>query len=109
MHAHPEILGKSGLKEWDSATKGKHLPERKHMDHDVAASGLAHKSHKPPKPQPEAHVKKLHTGGYMVTKHHPAGHTTEHGAKNMADVSQHLEEHMGEPAQGEDEAEAPGE
>lgn len=28
MHAHPEILGKSGLKEWDSATKGKHLPKR---------------------------------------------------------------------------------
>jgi len=28
MHEHPEILGKSGLKEWDAATKGKHLPER---------------------------------------------------------------------------------
>ena len=27
LHAHPEILGKEGLKEWDEATKGKHLPE----------------------------------------------------------------------------------
>lgn len=27
MHSHPGILGKKGLDEWDSATKGKHLPE----------------------------------------------------------------------------------
>ena len=27
MHAHPEILGESALKEWDAATKGHHLPE----------------------------------------------------------------------------------
>lgn len=29
LHEHPEILGKAGLKEWDAATKGKSLPERK--------------------------------------------------------------------------------
>lgn len=28
MHAHPEILGKDALEEWDSATKGKKLPKR---------------------------------------------------------------------------------
>lgn len=28
MHAHPEILSKSGLAEWDSATKGKKLPKK---------------------------------------------------------------------------------
>jgi hypothetical protein len=28
LHSHPEILGKSGLDEWDSATKGKKLPKR---------------------------------------------------------------------------------
>jgi hypothetical protein len=28
MHSHPDILGKAGLKEWDSATKGKSLPKR---------------------------------------------------------------------------------
>jgi len=27
MHEHPEKLGKAGLKEWDAATKGKHLPQ----------------------------------------------------------------------------------
>lgn len=27
MHAHPEILGKDALEEWDSATKGKKLPK----------------------------------------------------------------------------------
>lgn len=27
LHAHPEKLGKEGLAEWDSATKGKKLPE----------------------------------------------------------------------------------
>lgn len=28
MHAHPEILGKKGLKEWDAATKGTKLPKK---------------------------------------------------------------------------------
>ena len=27
LHAHPEKLGKAALKEWDSSTKGKRLPE----------------------------------------------------------------------------------
>jgi hypothetical protein len=30
LHEHPEILG-SKLKEWDAATKGKHLPKRKSL------------------------------------------------------------------------------
>jgi len=28
LHAHPEILGKAGLKEWDAASKGKKLPKK---------------------------------------------------------------------------------
>lgn len=28
LHAHPEILGKNKLAEFDAATKGKHLPKR---------------------------------------------------------------------------------
>lgn len=28
MHSHPEVLGKTALDEWDSATKGKKLPKR---------------------------------------------------------------------------------
>lgn len=27
LHAHPEILGKKGLAEWDAASKGQHVPE----------------------------------------------------------------------------------
>jgi hypothetical protein len=27
LHAHPEILGKKALAEWDSASKGQHVPE----------------------------------------------------------------------------------
>jgi hypothetical protein len=30
LHAHPEILGKKGLAEWDSASKGQHVPEHVH-------------------------------------------------------------------------------
>jgi hypothetical protein len=35
MHAHPEILGKKGLHEWDEATKGKYskLPEHVYHEH----------------------------------------------------------------------------
>lgn len=28
MHAHSEVLGKTALKEWDTASKGKSLPKR---------------------------------------------------------------------------------
>ena len=44
MHAHPEILGKEGLHEWDEATKGKYkkLPEHVHESH--ASYSQAHKS-----------------------------------------------------------------
>jgi hypothetical protein len=30
LHAHPEILGKKALAEWDSASKGQHAPEHVH-------------------------------------------------------------------------------
>jgi hypothetical protein len=30
LHAHPEILGKKGLAEWDAASKGQHVPEHVH-------------------------------------------------------------------------------
>jgi hypothetical protein len=32
LHAHPEILGKEKLAEFDAATKGKHLPQKKGSD-----------------------------------------------------------------------------
>jgi hypothetical protein len=30
LHAHPEVLGKKALAEWDSASKGQHVPEHVH-------------------------------------------------------------------------------
>lgn len=42
MHEHPEILGKAGLKEWDSATKGKHLPQ--HAKHGFHKTEIEHHS-----------------------------------------------------------------
>lgn len=43
MHEHPEVLGKEGLKEWDSATKGKHLPEHVSVH---ASYKMAHEARK---------------------------------------------------------------
>ena len=45
MHEHPEILGKAGLKEWDAATKGKHLPKHvkdSHMSKPKHHSPIKH-------------------------------------------------------------------
>lgn len=33
MHAHPEVLGKKALHEWDTASKGQHVPEHVHHEH----------------------------------------------------------------------------
>jgi hypothetical protein len=34
LHAHPEILGKKALSEWDAASKGQHnLPEHKNSQY----------------------------------------------------------------------------
>lgn len=45
LHAHPEILGKKGLKEWDEATKGKYqdLPEHVHKKASYKAARAARK------------------------------------------------------------------
>jgi hypothetical protein len=72
---------------------------------DLAAHGLAHKPIKqaaPPKHTPEARVKKLHSGGYTVEKMSgkPGDESTHHGAKNLDEVSQLLQDHMGAPAEG---------
>ena len=33
LHAHPEILGKKALHEWDEATKGKYKSLPEHVNH----------------------------------------------------------------------------
>lgn len=50
MHAHPEILGKAGLAEWDAASKGQHVPEHVHHlpahEHKSAPYKMAHEVRK---------------------------------------------------------------
>lgn len=44
LHAHPEVLGKKGLAEWDAASKGQHdLPEHVHK---TASYKMVHKARK---------------------------------------------------------------
>jgi hypothetical protein len=49
LHAHPEVLGKKGLHEWDEASKGSHnLPEHVHNgkpehEYSHASYSMAHK------------------------------------------------------------------
>lgn len=45
LHAHPEILGKKGLAEWDAASKGQHVPEHVH-EHSSATYAMAHEARK---------------------------------------------------------------
>ena len=76
--------------------------------HELAAHALSHRSgKKAEKHLKELHVKELHTGGYLVHKHSgkPGEEPTEHGAKDLDEVHDHLETHMGEPNDGEEELE----
>lgn len=87
MHEHPEILGKAGLKEWDSATKGKHLPERKSMKE--SKHGFTHST-----------IKHHHDGSKTVTHHHVEPEKTiEHAVPDLAGAQASLEQHVGESAQ----------
>lgn len=46
MHAHPEILGKKGLHEWDEATKGEYKSLPEHVNHGGASYKHARKARK---------------------------------------------------------------
>ena len=47
LHAHPEVLGKEKLAEFDAATKGKHnLPEHVHHEYAHASYHLARQARK---------------------------------------------------------------
>jgi hypothetical protein len=46
MHAHPEVLGKTALKEWDQASKGQQVPEHVHHEHAETPYHLAHAARK---------------------------------------------------------------
>jgi hypothetical protein len=87
----------------DEAVLPQHEAE---MYREYAAHGLAHgKHHEAKKHLKEMHIKELHTGGYLVHKHDGNGGMTEHGANDLDEVHDHMEDHMGMPNEGE-EAEA---
>jgi hypothetical protein len=51
LHAHPEVLGKEKLAEFDSATKGMHnLPE--HVENGKPSYSSAHKARKKKEDKP---------------------------------------------------------
>ena len=87
LHAHPEILGKKGLAEWDAATKGRHLPDKK-------------KSKERPK---HTHIE--HHGDGSHTTRHTMHDGTEHSAAHADDdaMMEHMQGMMGgsEPAEPE--------
>ena len=86
MHEHPEILGKAGLKEWDAATKGKHLPEHKSMKHPK------HGFH-------ETTIKHHHDGSHTMHHHHVNPEmSVEHAVPDLAGAKDSLEAHVGEGA-----------
>jgi hypothetical protein len=119
MHAHPEILGKTALKEWDSATKGKHLPEHSHMQ-ESGYGGLAHGKAEPSKPHQHP-VRAKHgikrtviehadDGSHTIKHEHDAGHQTHHNAADVDHLKQNLDMMLNpqseEPAEGESAAPA---
>lgn len=117
LHAHPEKLGKAGLKEWDAATKGKHLPEHvKTYDRgglvspqkDNSMAGMFDQITKGgEKPKKEIHkmeITKSHNGKHIVTHkhHHPEHHPDEtHVMNDMAALHSHMDDHAGTPNEGE--------
>ena len=76
-----------------------------HSAHSFASHALAHEKAKH-KLLKELHVRELHDGSYHIVRHHGDGHpVTEHSAKDLDHVHDHLEEHMGQPNEGEEAAE----
>jgi hypothetical protein len=73
------------------------------MDMEMAAHRLGKDKPKHMKKHlKELHVKEAHTGGYMVHKHDGKGGVTEHVASDLDQVHDHMEDHMGQPNDGEE-------
>lgn len=88
MHEHPEILGKSGLAEWDAATKGKHLPETK--------GNTMKKKH------PFSHTHMEHHGDGSITVHHQhesdSKKDIKHAVPDLDAAQESMEQHLGPQA-----------
>jgi hypothetical protein len=109
MHEHPEVLGKKALAEWDAATKGKHLPEHAHHRENPGESHMAEKHKKHGRHHPyDTTTMHHHRDGSITMKHHhesgdPKKHI-EHALPDLDAAHDSMEEHLGEPNQGESEA-----
>jgi hypothetical protein len=119
LHSHPEILGKAGLKEWDAATAGKHLPEhvkkydqggkvevKKETKMASIYDGLKDKATGHKKTIKSMTHTKTHNGKHVITHKHHAPHDgmehdETHMMNDMGDVHQHMEERAGTPNEGE--------
>ncbi len=116
LHSHPQILG-SKIHEWDSATKGKHLPEHvKKYDNGGVVTPQKENSmagiydqvtaggEKPKKEIKEMVHTKSHNGKHIVTHrhHHPAHPDETHVMNNMSELADHMEKHAGTPNDGEE-------
>lgn len=69
------------------------------MEHTLAAHALAHKPVKTEakKTLKEFHAKEVHDGSYHTAKHDGKGAIKEGSAKNLDEVHDQMEEHMGGP------------
>lgn len=68
------------------------------MAHELATHGLAHEKAKELKKHlKEMHVRQLHDGTHHVALHDGKGGMTEHGAADLDQVHDLMEEHMGDP------------
>lgn len=81
------------------------------MEHELAKHALSHERKKSEKKKhlKEMHVKELHDGTYHIMKHHghPEMQPTEGSAQDLDQVHDALEEHMGDPNEGEEQMQQP--
>lgn len=102
--------------------KGEHVltPEKKNLMHhamSLAETALSHPDTEDKEPEPpkkeirEMRIRKGASGGYVIEHHHThfSHPMEEHTAKDTDDLHDHLEQHMGEPNDGEGNHEESGE
>lgn len=101
-HTHPQQFGEKNLKEFDAATKGKHLPERIHKESHMDGLGHAGK-HAPHHTVKHSKIEHHGDGTHTVTHYHHDGSEHSHAVPNLDGVHDNLEEHLGAPNEGEEE------
>jgi hypothetical protein len=100
--------GPAKVHEWDEASKGKDLPERKHSMKGYATAGLGHAAKKTHKTKTHdikrTHIESHDDGSHAIRHVHDDDSESTHGAADLDALHDHLEEQMGTPNEGEAEA-----